>query len=136
MDSLKNVDWVEVKDTMFTAGDQISDRAIDVFLQSKDVLRELKDCSMLIGDAAAADNDTETCIKAKKYYTQMQSTVSQIKAEIDEIEQDENATPERKKRAAELKSRILEIEEIPMDSAAIQGVYSVCLFILAWVFIH
>ena len=136
VDSFKTVDWEKNKDTMFTADDKISDKAIDAFLQSKEIMRELKECS--ITDALAADNDTEACVKAKQYYSNMENTVTKMKAKIAQIEQDKKTTPERKMRALEIKARIAKIEDKSIEtptsapeSHAIQNVHSFCLFILA-----
>ena len=136
---MKTVDWIKTKPILFTAHDKISDKLIDAFHQSKEVMRDMKECS--ITDATAKDN--EACVKAKQYYNNMLSTIPKIKATIDEVEKDENTTADRKNKALEVKARIAKIEETSMEtpsgtpeSGAIQNVYNFCLFILASVLLY
>ena len=50
----------------------------------------------------------------------MSRAVTKIKYEIKEIENDQSVAPDRKKRAAELKERIREIDAEPIRSSAMK----------------
>lgn len=64
----------------------------------------------------------------------MSRAVSKIKYEIKEIESDQSVAPDRKKRAADLKERIREIEAEPIRNSATKtsfGIFS-CLFLTVY----
>lgn len=119
VNSFQQIDWDEVRDGLFTAGDKISAHAVDAYEKAREVIRTQINCDNLDQSDSTLVAD---CVREKaantNFYNQMKETIDSIKAEITKIEQDPNATEDRKRVAAQMQARIDQLESQSLNSAS------------------